>query len=318
MEKQNNQKPRLSWGEPPHRALHRASMTGQAPKSGEKRMPKRLPPQQELTRKKAPSPRKFHPVGCACAILVCAVFCVFALYSALSLSTLHRIHHFQYEIISEGEAIDGCENFLLIGKSASDNNPDWLAILTLNSKQKRYYVHALHPEMYVRIPDSYIDTLSGAYRSGSSALLCRAISANFELKIDGVVLISADGRENIADICRIKTDKNPPIDLSAQFDYMRTESGAIAAALQALNPANISEALAFRSKAADGIVTNISDASLYGWSLYRPLQLHGWTCETGCIPFDGTYDIEQRPDGTEVLAVDLERNVEILKQLLTE
>ncbi len=317
MEKQNNKNPRLSRGEPPHRALHRASMTGQAPRAGEKQMPKRLPPQQERVKKKMPAQRRFHPVWCACAVLLCAILLAFGGYSVFSLSTYSRMHRLDAVAGMDGDALEDGENYLLIGMNETNDAPDWLAILTLNSKQKRYFVNMIHPELYVSIPDNTVGSLSDAFRSGGEALLCKAISVNLELHIDGMFTLSAAGRGKIAEICRIRSPKRGESGLIEEFSYMSEESDAITAVLKAMNPPGIQEALAFRSDIAGEITTTVSAAKFYGWSLTKPLQLHVWQCAAGSIPTDGTYDIEQRADGSDVLAVDLARNIDLLKRFLT-
>ena len=319
MEKQNNQKPRAVRDDPPHRALRRASMTGQAPHAGEKQLPKRMPPQQqERVKKKIPAQRRFRPVRCICAVLLCLILFAFVGYSALTLSTYRRMQRLDAEIGTEGDSLEGCENYLIIGMNETDDLPDWLAILTLNSKQKRYFVNMIHPELYVSIPDNTIGSLSDAYRFGGAAMLCKTVSVNLELKIDGMVSISSFGREKIAEICGVRPQKRGEIGLTECFSYMSDEADAIAAVIKALNPPGIREVLAFRSDVAGALSTTVSAATFYGWSLIKPLQLHGWQCAVGCIPADGTFDIEQRADGADVLAVDLARNIELLKRFLTE
>lgn len=97
---------------------------------------------------------------------------------------------------------DGITNILLLGEEAIDSGSgrgrtDIMMIATMNTKEKTYKLTSLMRDMLVQIPENKDNKLNAAYEIGGIPLLYKTIELNFDLKLDGYVLVGFEDFESI-------------------------------------------------------------------------------------------------------------------------
>lgn len=101
--------------------------------------------------------------------------------------------------------VSGVVNILLVGEEAindggSRGRTDSIMIATINTRIKALKLTSIMRDTYVQIPGGYKDNkVNAAYHIGGIPLLKDTIEANFDVKIDGSVLVNFDGFEQIID-----------------------------------------------------------------------------------------------------------------------
>lgn len=104
----------------------------------------------------------------------------------------------QDEVRQENEVI----NILLLGEEALGSGggrgrTDMMMIATMNTKEKTFKLTSLMRDMLVQIPDYKDNKLNTAYEIGGIQLLYKTMEVNFDLKVDGYVLVGFDDFEDI-------------------------------------------------------------------------------------------------------------------------
>lgn len=97
---------------------------------------------------------------------------------------------------------EGITNILLLGEEAIDSGggrgrTDIMMIATMNTKDKTYKLTSLMRDMLVQIPGYKDNKLNTAYEIGGVPLLYKTIELNFDLKLDGYVLVGFDDFESV-------------------------------------------------------------------------------------------------------------------------
>jgi polyisoprenyl-teichoic acid--peptidoglycan teichoic acid transferase len=97
---------------------------------------------------------------------------------------------------------DGVINILLLGEEAIDagggrGRTDIMIIATMNTNTKTFKLTSLMRDMLVQIPGYKDNKLNSAYEAGGIPLLYQTIELNFDIKLDGYVLVGFDDFENI-------------------------------------------------------------------------------------------------------------------------
>ncbi|WP_310602804.1 LCP family protein [Anaerosporobacter sp.] len=95
-------------------------------------------------------------------------------------------------------------NILLVGEEAindggSRGRTDCMMIATINVKQKALKLTSIMRDLYVSIPGYSDNKLNAAYHNGGMPLLKETIENNFDIELDGSVLVNFDGFEQIID-----------------------------------------------------------------------------------------------------------------------
>jgi polyisoprenyl-teichoic acid--peptidoglycan teichoic acid transferase len=103
-----------------------------------------------------------------------------------------------------GRQEEGVYNILLLGEEAinmgdSRGHTDVLVIATLNTKDKSVKLTSLMRDTLVQIPGYQDNKLNSVYAKGGLDLLYETIAINFDLRIDGCVLVDFDNFEKIID-----------------------------------------------------------------------------------------------------------------------
>lgn len=95
-------------------------------------------------------------------------------------------------------------NILLVGEEAindggSRGRTDSMMIATINTKQKALKLTSIMRDLYVAIPGYSDNKLNAAYHNGGMPLLKQTIEENFDIELDGSVLVNFSGFEEIID-----------------------------------------------------------------------------------------------------------------------
>lgn len=98
----------------------------------------------------------------------------------------------------------GIVNILLLGEEAIDSGggrgrTDIMIIATMNTKSKKVKITSLMRDILVQIPGYKDNKLNAAYEIGGIPLLYETIELNFDIKLDGYVLVGFDSFERIID-----------------------------------------------------------------------------------------------------------------------
>lgn len=104
----------------------------------------------------------------------------------------------------EGRHEDYAYNILLLGEEAIDSygsrgRTDLIIIATINTKTKEIKLTSLMRDSYVQIPGYNDNKLNSAYSKGGVELLYATIAKNFNIRIDGCVMVNFDNFEKIID-----------------------------------------------------------------------------------------------------------------------
>lgn len=97
---------------------------------------------------------------------------------------------------------EGVVNILLLGEEAIDSGggrgrTDIMIIATMNTNDKTFKLTSLMRDMLVQIPGIKDNKLNSAYEAGGIPLLYQTIELNFDIKLDGYVLVGFDDFESI-------------------------------------------------------------------------------------------------------------------------
>ncbi|HKL79657.1 MAG TPA: LCP family protein [Mobilitalea sp.] len=104
----------------------------------------------------------------------------------------------------EGMYKEGVYNILLLGEEAigsgsARGRTDLIIIATLNSKAKEVKLTSLMRDTLVQIPGYKENKLNTAYEKGGLDLLYETIALNFDIKLDGCVMVNFENFEKIID-----------------------------------------------------------------------------------------------------------------------
>ncbi len=104
----------------------------------------------------------------------------------------------------EGRREEGVYNILLLGEEAigsgtARGRTDVIVIATMNTNTKELMLTSLMRDTYVQIPGYQDNKLNSAYEKGGLDLLYETISLNFDLHLDGCVMVNFEKFENIID-----------------------------------------------------------------------------------------------------------------------
>lgn len=103
-----------------------------------------------------------------------------------------------------GRQEEGVYNILLLGEEAIESGTargrtDLIIIATLNKNQKSIKLTSLMRDTLVQIPGYKDNRLNSAYEKGDVDLLYETIALNFNIRIDGCVLVNFEKFEEIID-----------------------------------------------------------------------------------------------------------------------
>lgn len=104
----------------------------------------------------------------------------------------------------EGRHEDGVYNVLLLGEEAIGSGDgrgrtDVIVIATMNTNNKTLKLTSLMRDTFVQIPGYKDNKLNTAYEKGGLDLLYETISLNFNIRLDGCVMVNFNNFETIID-----------------------------------------------------------------------------------------------------------------------
>lgn len=105
--------------------------------------------------------------------------------------------------ISERTKKEGVINILLVGEEAiadfGRGRSDTMMIATVNIEQKALKLTSLMRDTYVQIPGFSDNKLNAAYKNGGIPLLYETIKLNFNIEMDGYILVDFSSFETLID-----------------------------------------------------------------------------------------------------------------------
>lgn len=104
----------------------------------------------------------------------------------------------------DGRQEEGVYNILLLGEEQigmgdGRGRTDVIVIATLNTNDKSVKLTSLMRDMYVQIPGYQDNKLNTAYEKGGLDLLYQTIAVNFDIRLDGCVMVNFKNFEKIVD-----------------------------------------------------------------------------------------------------------------------
>lgn len=147
-------------------------------------------------------------------------------------------------LVSENEVL----NILLVGADkraewAEKGRSDSVMIATLDNKNKRLKITSVMRDLYVTIPEHGEDRFNAAYSYGGVELLYKTIAQNFNLKLDGFVIVDFEAFKSV-----INTIGGVEVTLTeAEHKYLINsyKTGSIQDLVPGTNVMNGSQALAY-------------------------------------------------------------------------
>lgn len=100
---------------------------------------------------------------------------------------------------------EGVVNILLLGEEALENpglrgRSDVIMIASLNTNTKEYILTSIMRDTYVAIPGEKDNKINAAYAAGGVELMYETIELNFDIELDGYMLVGFEDFEKIVDI----------------------------------------------------------------------------------------------------------------------
>ncbi len=99
--------------------------------------------------------------------------------------------------------VEGVHNILLLAEEKTDGSKrgrtDVIMIATINTLQKSIKLTSIMRDTYVQIPGYLDNRINTAYRTGDTYLILETVKKNFDVALDGYILVDFDGFEDIID-----------------------------------------------------------------------------------------------------------------------
>lgn len=247
-------------------------------------------------------------------------------------------------------------NILIVGADKRESwsesgRSDCVMIGTIDKKHKRLKLASLMRDMYIDIPNHGKDKFNAAYSYGGISLLYQTIAYNFDIQLDGYVLVDFAAFRNV-----IRELGGVNVELTeAEADYLvkAYKHGTVAKVVPGMQKLNGAQALAYtrirQDAAADFgrtqrqrtvmqailtkaktrslsqltdlagsimpyITTDLSNNEIIGY-LSDVIRMGTTTFDQQRIPLDNSYT-QQRVNNQAVLVPDMETNKSALKEFI--
>lgn len=129
------------------------------------------------------------------------------LYGRLDYEDSHKDDVDQSDIedvttVDETKKVEHVVNILLLGveEIGGASNTDLIMIATMNTKDKSLKLTSLLRDLYVEIPGYSNNKLNSVYAKGGISLLYETIKKNFDITMDGYVMVNFSAFESIVDM----------------------------------------------------------------------------------------------------------------------
>lgn len=265
------------------------------------------------------------------------------------------------EVVVDESQLDSDEkiiNILLVGADKRESwseagRSDATMIATIDKKHKRLKLTSLMRDMYVDIPNHGRNKFNAAYSYGGISLLYQTIAYNFDLKIDGYVLVDfAAFTKVIKSLGGVKIElteaeanylikaykkgtetKVKPgmnnlngkqalaytrIRQDAEADFGRTarQRKVLQSLFTKMKTKSYSQLLELSKTVMQNITTDLSNDKIFSY-MADVIKMGTTEIDQQRIPLNNTYSAE-RISGMEVLVPDLNKNKEALWKFIFE
>lgn len=330
---------------------------------------KNSPSQNSGKKKNASKKRRNHKIYKN--ILIASMFCVAVLVGHL----LGRVHAQVNQVLSQKkesqirldevvvdesrlDSDDQIINILLVGADKRESwseagRSDATMIATIDKKHKRLKLTSLMRDMYIEIPNHGKNKFNAAYSYGGISLLYQTIAYNFDLKIDGYVLVDfAAFTKVIKSLGGVKIElteeeanylikaykkgteaKVKPgmnnlngkqalaytrIRQDAEADFGRTarQRKVLQSLFTKVKTKSYSQLLQLSETVMQNITTDLSNEKIFSY-MADVIKMGTTEIDQQRIPLNNTYSAE-RVAGMEVLIPDLNKNKEALWKFIFE
>ena len=259
---------------------------------------------------------------------------------------------------SQLDSDDQIINILLVGADKRESwseagRSDATMIATIDKKHKRLKLTSLMRDMYVEIPNHGKNKFNAAYSYGGISLLYQTIAYNFDLKIDGYVLVDfAAFTKVIKSLGGVKIElteaeanylikaykkgtetKVKPgmnnlngkqalaytrIRQDAEADFGRTarQRKVLQSLFTKMKTKSYSQLLKLSETVMQNITTDLSNEKIFSY-MADVIKMGTTEIDQQRIPLNNTYSAE-RIGGMEVLVPDLNKNKEALWKFIFE
>ena len=300
---------------------------------------KKRPPQQPPVqyKKKRKKKRRFGLVSRIILSIVTLVVVIFAIYSAVSLALIKKIHYVESNITSYSGLLDESyvKNVLLIGtdgRTASDRGrSDTMILLSINSKTDEIFLTSLQRNFDVKVTDyiavnfnafaAVVDAVDGVEINVSDS---EAEAIN-QILHDEVIELMGDAIDSdyLSSGGKYKLNGKQALSYAriryvGNADFERTERqrevlSKIADNMKTFNPKKLTGVM---KAALPEMTTNMKTRELYLLSLRLTFLLR-YDIEQLRVPADDTWtgnNVYIGDDLSSVLEVDFNANIDMLKQ----
>lgn len=265
------------------------------------------------------------------------------------------------EVVIDESRLDSDDqiiNILLVGADKRESwseagRSDAVMIATIDKKHKRLKLASLMRDMYVEIPNHGKDKFNAAYSYGGISLLYQTIAYNFDLKIDGYVLVDfAAFTKVIKSLGGVKielteaeanylikaykrgteTKVKPGMnnlngkqalaytrirqDIEADFGRTARQRKVLQSLFTKIKTKSYSQLLELSKTVMPYITTDLSNENIFSY-LADVIRMGTTEIDQQRIPLNNTYSAE-RVKGMEVLIPDLDKNKEALWKFIYE
>ena len=246
-------------------------------------------------------------------------------------------------------------NILLIGQDRREGESrarsDSMILCTFNKQTKQLIMTSFLRDLYVEIPGYHSNRINAAYAAGGMSLLDKTLEKNFGVYIDGNVEVDFNQFADIVNLLggveiELRQDEADFINeetgstlsqgvhtlqgdqalaytrirkLDADGDFSRTnrQRKVISALLDSYKGSNLTTVLSLVTKILPMITTDLTRKEIVGYAQEFLPMLASAEIVTQRIPADDCYKMAMI-DGMSVLVPDINKNVQILVDSLTE
>ena len=244
-------------------------------------------------------------------------------------------------------------NILLIGQDAiqdSGARSDSMILCTFNKKNNTITMTSFLRDLYVKIPGYSSNRINAAYRFGGTELLNKTLYENFGIEVDGNIQVDFSCFEKIIDALggvtmeltaqeakfinkHLKVDSltegthlltgaqalmyaRDRYDVDGDFSRTNRQRKLLNVLLETYKGKKLPEMLEIIQDVLPMINTDISRADLTAYAVSLGPMLSDAEIRLQAIPVEGGY-YDAKIDGKAVLVPDLEKNAQVLEELLS-
>ena len=244
-------------------------------------------------------------------------------------------------------------NLLLVGRDADGHTgtrADTIMLCTINKQKQTITLTSFLRDLYVKIPGYGKDRINAAYHFGGVQLLEKTLRENFDIQVDGSVLVDFEHFEQIVDLlggveleltkaeasfinkhvsgsnltagthrlsgAQALTYARNRYDRDGDFSRTNRQRKLLNVLIQTYKDMSLPEMMRLVKRIVPMVKTDISMADLTGYALTIFPMLSAAQIRTQGIPVEGGFSY-RTIDGKAVLLPDMQKNLQVLEDTLT-